>query len=172
MRKKNFLITTALVAFVSVSHAYAEPLPENAENLISGTYEVDATNQTINHDGVVNLSGDAILSVTGEMTRDEDGILQGKSLFNVSDKMTLSGESKFNLTETISNLNLTVSENATATIKDTALVGTMKVDGGTVNLDGTAAVFDDFSVSGGVVNSYNDTPLNTANATISGAPSI
>ena len=165
--KNKLLITTALVALVSASNVYAEVLPEDATDLSSGTYEVDATNQTVNH-GPLNLSGDATLSVTGEMTRDEDGILQGKSFFNVNDKMTLSGESKFNLTETISNLNLTVSENATATIKDTALVGTMKVEGGTVNLDGTAAVLDDFSVSGGVVNSYNDTPLNTANATISG----
>ena len=61
--KKNLLITTALVAVLSTTSAYAESLPSDASNLTTGKYVVEDTGQENNHNGNIKLSEEASLDV-------------------------------------------------------------------------------------------------------------
>ena len=61
--KKNLLITTALVAVLSTTSAYAESLPSDASNLTTGKYVVEDTGQENIHNGNIKLSEEASLEV-------------------------------------------------------------------------------------------------------------
>ena len=153
--KNKLLITTALVTAISATNAFSADLPEDAANLTTGSYEVNATNTTINHNGKINLSGDAQLAVSGTLERNENDVLEGKSLFN-GREISVSGNSKFSQTEVISNFDLTVSENAEVKFENSLVNGTTSISGGKVDIIGTASNFDKLNVSGGTLNILND----------------
>ena len=83
--KKNLLITTALVAVLSTTSAYAEPLPSDASNLTTGKYVVEDTGQENIHNGNIKLSEEASLEVNTyvDIDAEQDKVTDTSHIFNV-----------------------------------------------------------------------------------------
>lgn len=83
--KKNLLITTALVAVLSTTSAYAESLPSDASNLTTGKYVVEDTGQENIHNGNIKLSEEASLEVNTyvDIDAEQDKVTDTSHIFNV-----------------------------------------------------------------------------------------
>lgn len=83
--KKNLLITTALVAVLSTTNAYAESLPSDASNLTTGKYVVEDTGLENIHNGNIKLSEEASLEVNTyvDIDAEQDKVTDTSHIFNV-----------------------------------------------------------------------------------------
>lgn len=83
--KKNLLITTALVAVLSTTSAYAESLPSDASNLTTGKYVVEDTGLENIHNGNIKLSEEASLEVNTyvDIDAEQDKVTDTSHIFNV-----------------------------------------------------------------------------------------
>ncbi len=83
--KKKLLITTALVAVLSTTNAYAESLPSDASNLTTGKYVVEDTGLENIHNGNIKLSEEASLEVNTyvDIDAEQDKVTDTSHIFNV-----------------------------------------------------------------------------------------
>lgn len=183
--KNKLLITTALVALVSASNAYADTL-----NIADGDTHKITANETVDSlemtggsltgaadvDGSMTVSGNANISggtvnLTGHYD-DEDEDNEKYSDISATGKVTISGDKTIvNIEQAdISAQNgFEISGGKITMGKDAGLVGVTQISGGEINATNVSDITSrDVEISGGKLNLVNDSELtDSGNITIS-----
>lgn len=183
--KNKLLITTALVAMVSASNAYASALNiVDGNNVTIEADQRDENSQKINNtydslsmtggsltgtpdiDGSLTFMGDADISggtvnLTGKYTEDEEN--ENYSDLASLGKITISGDDTIvNVTEAdiLGGTGLEISGGKITLGKDGGLFGVTKISGGEINATNASDINGrDIVISGGKINLNNDSEL-------------
>lgn len=193
--KNKLLITTALVALVTASNAYAEALNiANGDNITIEADQWDDTFQKTNNiydsismtggsltgtpdiDGSLTVAGDAEFSggnvnLTGHYD-DEDEDNEKYSDISATGKVTISGDKtivNIEQADISANNGFEISGGKITMGKDAGLVGVTKISGGEVNATNVSDITSrNVEISGGKITLVNDSELtDSGNITIS-----
>ncbi|MBO5285200.1 MAG: carbohydrate-binding domain-containing protein, partial [Alphaproteobacteria bacterium] len=168
--KNRLLLTTALVAVSFAANVYANPFPEDATDLISGSYVVEHTGNPIFYEGNVKISKDAVLKVNTYGEDAGDDWVSPENAFVVKGNLTVGDEQQGGGTLIMYREdnekpmmfvegNTTIDNGASVTMRNddgswaTIISKTADIKGGTLDLNGAEFVTDeDLNISGGVIN--------------------
>ena len=193
--KNKLLITTALVALVSASNAYADALNiADGDNITIEADQRDESLQKTNNiydsismtggsltgtpdiDGSLTVAGDAEFSggnvnLTGHYD-DEDENNEKYSDISAIGKVTISGDNtvvNIEQADISANNGFEISGGKITMGKDAGLVGVTKISGGEINATNVSDITSrDVEISGGKLNLVNDSELtDSGNITIS-----
>ena len=193
--KNKLLITTALVALVSASNAYADALNiTDGDNITIEADQWDESLQKTNNiydsismtggsltgtpdiDGSLTVAGDAEFSggtvnLTGHYD-DEDENNEKYSDISATGKVTISGDKtivNIEQADISANNGFEISGGKITMGKDAGLVGVTKISGGEINATNVSDITSrDVEISGGKLNLVNDCELtDSGNVTIS-----
>lgn len=193
--KNKLLITTALVALVSASNAYADALNiADGDNITIEADQWDESLQKTNNiydsismtggsltgtpdiDGSLTVAGDAEFSggtvnLTGHYD-DEDEDNEKYSDISATGKVTISGDKtivNIEQADISANNGFEISGGKITMGKDAGLVGVTKISGGEINATNVSDITSrDVEISGGKLNLVNDSELtDSGNITVS-----
>ena len=193
--KNKLLITTALVALVSASNAYADALNiADGDNITIEADQWDESLQKTNNiydsismtggsltgtpdiDGSLTVAGDAEFSggnvnLTGHYD-DEDEDNEKYSDISATGKVTISGDNtvvNIEQADISANNGFEISGGKITMGKDAGLVGVTKISGGEINATNVSDITSrDVEISGGKLNLVNDSELtDSGNITVS-----